>query len=566
MDYSRLIPEKAPEDLFECLEQEEPRFKVGVLSYKAIGFEEAEGISYCEDFGGDLRRDRKKRPALLWCSECGRESLAEWIGGETCHGYGVESGIHIEDNFFNNASGDYRNGAEMACPVCGASVRLTCASSIRQGVTTQILITVPTVCSGYPVFTVFCAERNIRGRNVSKWATPFEAYVIDGKKLIKLARYRRGMRGGWYYLGCWEQLKRARDTMTNPVMYWAEPSLDGTVLENAKLWEYKAQTYDKGNFYPLAYSRLYLRRHNVENLITAGLGDLIGSEIEDEKSVNSFGPREECKIPNIRWIDWKRAKPHEMLGVTKQEFREIREAQWGPGEWKCWADCKAAGLTPAELTAAIKALGVYGVRRIAGVPELAGHTMRTARYITKQKCTAELYLDYINMARRLGEDMTQDVILWPPHFRAAHDRAASAEKYHADAMTRENFERMTEAARGLTWKHNGIIIRPAASPEELVAEGTTLRHCVGGYAKNHASGRIILFIRHERRPERSWYTLNVDLTSKTIIQNHGYRNEMLPSGKRLHIPKEVTDFVAAWEETVLKPWTMPKMNKRKKSA
>ena len=65
MDYSRLIPEKAPEDLFACLEQEEPRFKVGVLSYKAIGFEEAEGVSYCEDFGGDLRRDRKKRPALL---------------------------------------------------------------------------------------------------------------------------------------------------------------------------------------------------------------------------------------------------------------------------------------------------------------------------------------------------------------------------------------------------------------------------------------------------------------------------------------------------------------------
>lgn len=45
-------------------------------------------------------------------------------------------------------------------------------------------------------------------------------------------------------------------------------------------------------------------------------------------------------------------------------------------------------------------------------------------------------------------------------------------------------------------------------------EGATLKHCVGGYAKSHASGRIILFIRHERRPERSWYTLNVDLKTK----------------------------------------------------
>lgn len=59
MDYSRLIPETAPEDLFACIEKECERFRKGVLSYRAASHEEAEAAGYCEDFGGDYRRDRK---------------------------------------------------------------------------------------------------------------------------------------------------------------------------------------------------------------------------------------------------------------------------------------------------------------------------------------------------------------------------------------------------------------------------------------------------------------------------------------------------------------------------
>ena len=44
-------------------------------------------------------------------------------------------------------------------------------------------------------------------------AVPFEAYVIDGKKAVKLVAYRRGFGGGWYSLGGWQQLSRAVDTM-----------------------------------------------------------------------------------------------------------------------------------------------------------------------------------------------------------------------------------------------------------------------------------------------------------------------------------------------------------------
>ena len=94
-------------------------------------------------------------------------------------------------------------------------------------------------------------------------------------------------------------------------------------------------------------------------------------------------------------------------------------------------------------------------------------------------------------------------------------------------------------------------------PEELVEEGKKLHHCVGGYSDDHASGRIILFIRHTRRPERSWYTLNVDVLQKRIIQNHGYGNERSPKGEALTIRPEVLDFVAAWEREKLQPFRLP---------
>ena len=163
-------------------------------------------------------------------------------------------------------------------------------------------------------------------------------------------------------------------------------------------------------------------------------------------------------------------------------------------------------------------MGAVPPRRSVYIQEIRGKVLKTARYLRRQNEQAYTYRDYIRAVHNLGEDVTQDVILWPPRLRAAHDRVAMAARYTTDRRTKEQFEEMSRIAQGLTWKHNGIIIRPAATPEELVQEGATLKHCVGGYAKSHASGRIILFIRHERRPERSWYTLNVDLKTKKIMR------------------------------------------------
>ena len=81
-----------------------------------------------------------------------------------------------------------------------------------------------------------------------------------------------------------------------------------------------------------------------------------------------------------------------------------------------------------------------------------------------------------------------------------------------------------------------------------------LNHCVGRYGSSHVKEDVILFVRHARRPERPWFTLNVDLREETPreMQLHGYGNEWA-HGIELHIPERVRAFVDRWKKEVLGP-------------
>lgn len=299
MDYSRLIPDKAPADLYVCLAKEDERFRMAVLTYKATDREYAKALTDCEDFGGDYRRNTKTRPALLWCSECDNESIVEWIPAKSCHGYGNQSGIYVKDDY-HQTSGEFTSGDRMCCPRCGASGKIHSAVAMKNGYTEQGFITVPTVAEGMVVFTEWCIERNVYKNRETVSESPWAAYIVDGKKVVKLTHYRRGLRGGYYNLGKWEQLSRAIDTMGAPFMYPDSPDLGGTSLENAKLWEYKVQAYEAGVFMPIIYARVYLKHNNVENLITSGMGVFIGEMLKDASTAatSNYG-RYEYKMPAL---------------------------------------------------------------------------------------------------------------------------------------------------------------------------------------------------------------------------------------------------------------------------
>lgn len=550
MNYADLIPEKHPAGLVSWM-QTQGAFKRGTLGYKMIGKEEARAWEDCDDFGGNFTRKKTGKVALLWCSECMHYSTAEYIQAENCHGHGGRSGIYLKDDY-QQTSGDFGDGDDMRCPCCGEDVILRSASALRHGRTEQYMVVVPTVEAGRMVLTQWCVSKSV-GYAWQEWGfSAFAAFVLDEGKLYRLVHYRKMITGNYYNLGKWEQTKRFIDSIGAPMFYMAElPSLQGTELENAKLWEYAAAAYEAGVFFPVAYIRLYKKRPAVENLVTAGMGLLLGQALKEDCQVQAYGYYGTgMRAPRLAWMNWKEAKPQKILNLTKEQLRTIKKHEWTAEQLKFYAENKEAIPFPV----AVEALAQMRAYEVRSMLESGANIAKATHYLEKQKEGWYMLRDYWNAAEMLGMDMTQDVIKWPPHLRAAHDRVTTAKRYGNSKDLQQRFAAMTAKCSGLAWQHAGICIRPAESVEELIQEGATLKHCVGGYGEKHAAGEIILFIRHARRPERSWYTLNVNIQKKTIIQNHGYRNEMLPGGKRLHIPEEVKEFVELWKAQVLDPW------------
>ena len=129
------------------------------------------------------------------------------------------------------------------------------------------------------------------------------------------------------------------------------------------------------------------------------------------------------------------------------------------------------------------------------------------------------------------------------------------------------FDAVVEKYRDLQWTDGELCIVLPKSYEELYREGETLRHCVGGYSQGHIAGsHTIFFIRHYRRPERCYYTLDINMKEEPYRnQLHGYGNERHGKNKehRHTIPKKVLDFCDRWEREVLQPWYRDQQNKQK---
>lgn len=568
-EYAAMIPTAPPDDIERYLDAL-GRKTLAVTSYRCISRDDAESRLDCEDYRADLRPSAAIRPAALWCSECESWYLAEYVPayGTPCREsmtYQNNSGVRIV-NIGRDTIDEVRSGADIICPLCGAQTRLRNVQELRYGLASQEFMVVPTVAKSCLILTQWCIERYIyEGRSHTE-RHAINAYVVDGRRIIKLAHYQfNAMANSWRNLGAWVQRAKLVDDIGCPKMYAANlPDLGGTGAENAKLWEYMEQSNAAKTFYPVAYLRLYFKHPNVENLVTAGLGNLVGDGINDEMKYHYYtGLAPQAAAPKLEWVDWKEKRPAQMLGMTKQELRTWREYGLGVDCLRTWQelDTLPRGVSFRDICTAMKAVGAYDTRRILRekLP-----MMRTLNYIERQEQDLTQLEDYWRMAAVAGCDLNQDAVRWPKDLRTAHDRMSETIQYErVSGKCQQAFAAMTARCAGLTWEHDGICIRPAGTPLELIQEGSTLHHCVGRYSDAHARGRIILFVRHTRRPERSWYTLNIDVTSKREIQLHGYGNEFA-NGKKLKIPRRVREFVDLWEREVLAKWQLPPEKKAKK--
>lgn len=164
------------------------------------------------------------------------------------------------------------------------------------------------------------------------------------------------------------------------------------------------------------------------------------------------------------------------------------------------------------------------------------------RYQGMQALVSE-YRDYVDMCHKMGYDMKNSFVLYPKDLQKSHDRTARRMKHKEDAKIKRDFIAVYRQLSGqLDFEKDGMKIVYPSIPDDVIAEGNALHHCVGGYTERVAKGEcVILFLRRCSDDSKPFYT--VEVRNQKAVQVRGMKNcDMTP---------EIKSFIAAWERRVL---------------
>lgn len=261
------------------------------------------------------------------------------------------------------------------------------------------------------------------------------------------------------------------------------------------------------------YLAAYAMWPQIEMAVKLGLGDAVTQLVVSG-------------VKNARTLNWSARNPADFMRMSKQEARAWLQSGGDFETLRSWRET-APELTPDVYIHLCRQLG--GGRMVEACKECAetaGVKLEKAARYAGSKTGVQLWVDYLRMARELGYDLTEATVAMPKDLRERHDAAAELLEIRKDQATTAAYaKRYKKLCRKYEFAMSGLRIVVPKSGSEIVREGKTLHHCVGGYAARHMNGKTtILFLRHEKRPERPWMT--IELTGKdTIRQIHGYKNE-----------------------------------------
>lgn len=526
---------------------------------------------------------KPKWAARCKCSACCDEWYAGWAGAGTISMYWGDDG-----EFYPGVPEPEQDTRELtendkvACPWCGEELTVVPISKLRHGRTYQAMVGSVENVGKYTALVAWLLTRrfNEYGREDNDVA-PVMAVVIDeGGNLRGFSRVKFTCGGHMIPSDKWRALREAADPFQ--YRYYDYDSTNHTAV-GGWMWkdvpEQLGQTGEKtgladyvrsdGDFCFL-YLRFWQNFPNIENLVKAGWTSTINAFIAQERDY-ALSRNERLSSPGeLEYMaKWDDAKPTEMLYMTKNEVRQGYDWCWGMQEMMLWWNFVDYGnACRGDATEIQRLLGIYGVTMLEEFIDYVGgegyrewNISDFDRYLAKQERRHGLrrrdglrhMMDYRIILNRVIAEPTETE-LWPPDLRAAHDRIMRMDGAAAAAKDIAGFGRILAKWGALEWSDGHICAVLPKCNGDLVSEGHVLNHCVGGYGESHVKGKLVVFIRHARRPERSWFTLNIDTTTKSWkeIQLHGYGNEYA-HGKKLHIPNEVRAFVDRWEREVLAP-------------
>lgn len=283
--------------------------------------------------------------------------------------------------------------------------------------------------------------------------------------------------------------------------------LAGTELEHTGIEEF-AKEYD--HFEVESYMESYRRMPALEMIVKMKLTYLANRLVENDHtawdSVNTQGQN----AAEVLMVDKKKIKKlvkekglqyyHDLFRMEKAMGIDLSE------EIEDKLQMLAINTTNLEQMLGFMSAKqiINRVMRYSGITELSDDLCGRAMGHIHQ--TAQTYADYISMRASLGYDMSNLIIQYPRNLQEEHYKMVvetnANEAENKVKMANEKYkaieERYEDLCERYQYEDEEFVIRPAKNAGEIVEEGRTLHHCVGGdmYLNNHARGfSTILFLR-----------------------------------------------------------------------
>lgn len=500
-----------------------------------------------------------------WCSECENIWHTAWGSKSVIVADGDDGMIYPISPYAAEFGADLTtsmgDGSTGICPMCGEGVTFRLASKFGRRQMTRRHFLVFRRIGQYTALVSWLACREIFPDKRQYYElVPWVANVVDERGLLRGFRFDPTT-GQWRKAGSPVTPESAGYLSGDGYYGYVRGGfvelpggdLAGETGAKTGVREYLAA----GGCFATGYLRIWRQYRGIENLMKTGFAKI------SAEMVNSYSSGYRSAFDGL---DLSKAKPHEIAGVSRADFRVICRDGWSWEAYGMFRKASGAGLVAdcAEFSALWPRYHDNGFRQALALrKDDPGLTMaKIDRYLARQNLQpSDLHhmLDYRRMYQRayLVPPGTAEE-LWPRNLLDAHDRVSMLVSTEDESVTQQAFDRTAARLAPLAWTDGELCIVIPRSAADLKHEGRVLRHCVGGYAASHVGGAPIFFVRHRRRPERPYYTLNISLSGDAPrrVQLHGYGNERHGDRKQYshRIPRKVLEFCDRWEREVLAPF------------
>ena len=139
------------------------------------------------------------------------------------------------------------------------------------------------------------------------------------------------------------------------------------------------------------------------------------------------------------------------------------------------------------------------------------------------------YRDYIDMSIGLEVDLRHKSVRFPDNCVDAHDQILARynlKKNEADdRIFMDAVSRIYPRLNCREYEKDGLCIVLPETRSDLLTEGQSLSHCVGGdgYYERHIAGeRMIFFVRQMSKRWKPYFTLEIDMSNFRVCQLYGF--------------------------------------------